>query len=125
MTGLTDETTRAAAVAAGCAAVVTKDHAARDLLAALRAAIAGGTSGRRRWPSSPSSTDRASLSPRERDVLVQLAAGRSTTEIAAALFISRVTVRNHVQRILAKLGAHSRLEAVAIALRNGEIPTPL
>ena len=82
MTGLTDESTRAAAVAAGCAAVVTKDHAARDLLTALREAIPERARGARGWPAAPSRAVRSALSPRERDVLVQLAAGHSTTEIA-------------------------------------------
>jgi len=52
------------------------------------------------------------LSPRERQVLRLLAAGRSTSEVAEDLGISAVTVRNHVQRILKKLGAHNRLEAI-------------
>lgn len=52
------------------------------------------------------------LTPREREVLYLLACGRSTAEVADELFISPVTVRNHTQRILGKLGVHTRLEAV-------------
>ncbi|MBZ0119425.1 MAG: LuxR C-terminal-related transcriptional regulator [Sandaracinaceae bacterium] len=55
------------------------------------------------------------LSAREREILGELASGRGTKEIASAFFLSSHTVRNHVQRILHKLGARSRLEAVAIA----------
>jgi len=59
------------------------------------------------------------LTQREHDVLVKLSEGLSTREIADALFISHVTVRNHVARILIKLHVHSRLAAVAFAMRNG------
>ncbi len=59
------------------------------------------------------------LTRREYEVLVKLAEGLSTQAIADDLFISHVTVRNHVARILVKLQVHSRLAAVALALRNG------
>lgn len=59
-----------------------------------------------------STTEMADISKREIDVLRLLAKGESTAGIAAALFISPTTVNNHVQRILKKLSAHSRLEAV-------------
>lgn len=58
------------------------------------------------------------LSRRERDVLQHLALGERTTRIADALCISTATVRNHVQHIFDKLGAHSRLEALAIAFHH-------
>ncbi len=58
------------------------------------------------------------LTPRERDVLRLLAEGLGTQEIADRLFVSSATARNHVQHILNKLNVHSRLEAVALALRN-------
>lgn len=57
------------------------------------------------------------LTRRELDVLRLLAEGMSTDDIAARLTISPTTVRNHVSRCLAKLDAHSRLEAVAVARR--------
>lgn len=59
------------------------------------------------------------LSAREREVLHLLSAGTSTQDMADALFLSTHTVRNHVRNISAKLGAHSKLEAVAIATREG------
>lgn len=59
------------------------------------------------------------ITPRERDVLGLLADGLSTREIARALAVEPVTVRNHIQRLLQKLGAHSRLEAVALARQHG------
>ena len=64
------------------------------------------------------------LSDRQHDVLQCLADGMSTEEIVDHLRLSRHTVRNHTQRILNRLGAHSKLEAVAIALREGLVRPP-
>jgi len=61
------------------------------------------------------------LTRRERDVLRLLASGKSTALIADALSVSPSTVRNHVHSIFAKLGVHSRLEAVTAASRLGLI----
>jgi PAS domain S-box-containing protein len=55
------------------------------------------------------------LTPRETEVLKCLADGHSTREVATMLSISVPTVRNHVEHVLHKLNAHSRLEAVAVA----------
>jgi DNA-binding NarL/FixJ family response regulator len=60
----------------------------------------------------------ASLTGRERQVLVLLARGRNQSQIAGELFISSKTVATHIQRTLAKLGLHSRAEAVALAHRE-------
>ena len=59
------------------------------------------------------------LSPREREVLGQLAQGATTVEIASALFIAESTVKTHVHHILEKLGAANRTEAVAKATAIG------
>ena len=48
-----------------------------------------------------------------------MATGLSTDELATKLFVSTNTVRNHIQAVLMKLGAHSKLEAVAIGIREG------
>ena len=61
------------------------------------------------------------LSRREAEVLRLLAGGASTAGVSERLGISVVTVRNHVQRLLDRLGVHSRLEAVALARGNGWI----
>ena len=55
------------------------------------------------------------LTPRQAEVLDLLERGRTTRQIAADLHLSVETVRNHVRHILSAVGAHSRLEAVAIA----------
>ncbi|HEX6401932.1 MAG TPA: response regulator transcription factor [Pseudonocardiaceae bacterium] len=65
------------------------------------------------------------LTPRERDVLMCLAQGRGPAEIADELGVSAHTVRTHTNKIFAKLGVHSRLEAVAMArgaLRSSQPP---
>ncbi len=58
------------------------------------------------------------LSQRERQVLALMAEGHDTDAIAARLVIGKSTVRNHIQRILNKLGVHSRLEAVLYARKH-------
>ena len=59
------------------------------------------------------------LTPREREVLGLLAEGMSGKDIADSLFLSRNTVRTHIQNILTKLQVHSRLQAAALATRHG------
>ena len=63
--------------------------------------------------------DPVELTRREIEILRLLAAGTSTRTMAERLHISTATVRNHVQHIMGKLEAHSRLEAVACAARHG------
>jgi len=59
------------------------------------------------------------LTPRQNQVLHLLAAGRSTSQIAEELHLSIDTVRNHIRRMLKTLGVHSRIEALAVAHREG------
>ena len=63
--------------------------------------------------------DPAGLSPREREILSLLAVGRTQREIATTLVLSSKTVGTHIQHVLAKLGVHSRAEAVSAAYRRG------
>jgi PAS domain S-box-containing protein len=71
-----------------------------------------------RPPTLPS--ERASqLTQRQKEVLCLLGEGASTRQIAEELSLSRETVRNYVRQVLRAFGAHSRLEAVAIARRQG------
>src|SRR5258706_12131856 len=59
------------------------------------------------------------LTRREREVLQLLVEGRRQVEIAARLVITEKTVATHIQRVLMKLGVHSRAEAVSVAVRDG------
>ena len=60
-----------------------------------------------------------SLTSRQSEILQLLGEGASTVQIADMFHLSRETVRNHIRHILRALGAHSRLEAVALAHRQG------
>ncbi len=67
-----------------------------------------------------------SLTPREREILALVAFGLQNKEIAERLGLSIATVRNHVHNILERLAVHSKLEAVALAYRNGWVdPAPI
>jgi DNA-binding NarL/FixJ family response regulator len=63
----------------------------------------------------------ALASPRELEVLSMIAAGYLTSDIAARLVLSTETIKSHVQNVLLKFGAHTRAEAVAIAVRAGVV----
>jgi PAS domain S-box-containing protein len=67
----------------------------------------------------PAPEQQAHLTPRQIQILRLLAHGHSTAQIADELHLAVPTVRNHVRRLLGAIGAHSRLEAVALARREG------
>ncbi|TPQ18364.1 response regulator transcription factor [Streptomyces sporangiiformans] len=122
-----------AALAAGADALLPENTAPHELTAAIRAVEAGGAvippgltrqlidTIRRRPPASASlPTERlGALTERERQVLAAVASGWSTTEIAAHLSLAPTTVKSHVCRILTKIGARSRVQAVAFAYESG------
>ncbi len=94
-----------------------QSQTARELAGRLRAAPLLdelGTVGR-------SAAEAGTLTPREREILALVAAGRSNGEIGTQLFISAKTVSVHVSNVMAKLGASSRTEAAALARRSGLI----
>ncbi len=116
------------AITAGAAGVVLKTNGMATLVKTIRAAARGEavvSAGDLRRVLPRAAQARAGLghdlTAREREVLSLLAAGRSTSAMAGTLFVAPATARNHVQSIMTKLGAHSRLEAVAIALRENII----
>jgi DNA-binding NarL/FixJ family response regulator len=125
-----------AALKAGASGFLLKDVPPQELLFAIRAVhcgdsvVAPSTTRRlidRFAPLLPAGTEQAApaaaglaeLTDREREVLVQVAAGLSNAEIAARLFVSEATVKTHVGRILAKLGLRDRVQAVVLAYETG------
>jgi DNA-binding NarL/FixJ family response regulator len=84
--------------------------------------IAGATPGGGEETHAVAAPSEAPLTPREHEVLSLLGRGLDPTSIARELGLSVHTARGHVKRILAKLGAHSQLEAVIIGVRLGLLP---
>jgi DNA-binding NarL/FixJ family response regulator len=120
------------ALRAGASGFLLKDSPRHDLIAAVRAAAAGDALlapsvtrrlieqfARRPPETAPSPSRLASLTARERDVLLLLARGRSNAEIAMGLFVSEATVKTHVGNLLAKLGLRDRVQAVILAYEAG------
>ncbi|HVM20361.1 MAG TPA: response regulator transcription factor [Egibacteraceae bacterium] len=116
----------AAALEAGSCGFLTKDTKVDVLIESVRKAAAGEALITRDLlarllprvrPRSPS--PRRDLTPRELEVLTLLAEAADNETMAKTLYISVNTVRNHVANLTAKLGVHSRLEAVALANREG------
>jgi len=122
------------AIRAGASGFLLKDAQPEELLTAIRTVHQGDA------VIAPSSTRRlmerlvttlppeqaagphealAGLTSREREVLVLMARGRSNTEIAADLFVAEATVKTHVGRILSKLEARDRVQAVVTAYETG------
>ncbi|GGK00264.1 DNA-binding response regulator [Pilimelia anulata] len=121
------------ALRAGAAGFLLKDAAPTDLAAAIRAVADGHA-----WldppvargviaeiaaaPAAPPAGVPTGLTEREREVLVLMAAGLSNAEIAARLTLGAATVKTHVSRVLMKLGARDRTQAVVFAYRSGLVP---
>jgi DNA-binding NarL/FixJ family response regulator len=122
----------------GSHAGMTRAVSARELADAIRAVAAGFRVPRPDRPAAPADPpapgeppprrperdDHAelllrSLSERERQILQLLARGYSNRRIAEVCYLSLNTVRTHVQNVLVKLGVHSKLEAAALAVRQG------
>lgn len=102
-------------IEAGAVGVISKSRPASDLIDALRAARNGRASILLEAPIERTSSQGTGLTDREIGVLRLLAEGRTDGDIGEVLCISRNTVRTHLRRAFTKLGATSRLEAVAIA----------
>ncbi len=105
---------------AGARGYLLKDTASEELLEAIRAVYKGQT----RIPSNVAAKlaqriSQQPLTPRERDVLRLMVAGKSNQEIALALFIAEGTVKVHVNSILDKMNVNDRTQAVTAALRRG------
>lgn len=116
-----------------CAEFLTVLAGARAVLAGGRAQTGGGGSGRTVLsmaaqavrPRVPGGQRYAclarSLTPREREVLVRLVQGESTSAMARSMGVRLSTTRSHIDSMLTKLGVHTRLEAIALAVREGMV----
>jgi DNA-binding NarL/FixJ family response regulator len=120
------------ALRAGASGFLLKDAPRHDLIAAVRRVAAGDALlapsvtrrlieafARRPPETAPSPSRLASLTARERDILLRLARGRSNAEVATELFVSETTVKTHVGHLLAKLGLRDRVQAVILAYETG------
>ena len=110
------------AVEAGASGYLLKDAPPHELIAAVRAAAAGESALAPVIASRLLSRMRApqvSLSSREIQVLELVAAGRSNSDVATALFVSETTVKSHLAHIFSKLGVTSRTAAVSAARERG------
>ena len=121
-----------AAIRAGASGILLKDALPEELLAALRAVHSGDA------VLAPSTTRRlldqlapafdpdaaqlvATLTAREREVLIEMAGGWQNAEIAERLHVSEGTVKTHVSQILAKLSVRDRVRAVVVAYEAGMV----
>jgi len=128
LTAHAGEREMARAGAAGACGFLAKDGSLTDVLEALRNARRGSlilppsvVAGFANHPALAEPTIDPGLTAREREVLELLGQGRDPRTIAKDLGVSLHTCRGYVKTILAKLGAHSQLEAVVVATRNGLI----
>jgi len=110
----------------GVAGFLRKDLRADTIVSVLEVIGTGGTafgpeySGHALWRVAAPSRDGllGALTPRERQVLRRIVAGQSTEKMAREMSVATSTLRSYIKNILAKLGAHSRLQAAAIASRE-------
>ena len=116
---------------AGASGFLVKDAPPEHLVAAVRAVAAGEelfaptvlrrlvAAYVRQPPDEEAGAVLAPLTERERDVLREIATGRTNAEIAQALYLSPATVKTHVTRILTKLGLRDRVQAVVLGYESG------
>jgi DNA-binding NarL/FixJ family response regulator len=121
------------ALRAGASGFVVKDTPPEQLIEAIRVVAAGEALltpnitrrlitefiSRSAPANRPTTTSLTTLTDREREVLVLVAAGCSNTELAESLYISRATAKTHVSNLLSKLGARDRVQLVVIAYESG------
>ncbi len=149
LTSYSDDETVLAALQAGARGFLTKDAGAEEISQALSVVRAGeaqldpsiqrrlveaivqgdrlglpgtadGGHGSSGIPADPGARwSRYGITPREADVLIEIAAGLSNAEIAAKLFVSETTVKTHINHLRAKTGSRDRAQLVAYAFRLG------
>jgi DNA-binding NarL/FixJ family response regulator len=126
LTSATEPASASLAMRSGAAGVLYKDVDPDALVRAIRSVhdghllLAPGAAGTLVHPPGPWGPRAGldALTPREREVLAELAKGQSNREIARALRVSEKTVKAHVSSVLAKLGVQDRTQAALVAVRN-------
>ena len=122
------------ALRAGASGFLLKDAPRQDLIAAVRAVAAGDALlapsvtrrlieqfARRPPEVAPSPARLASLTPREKDILMLMARGQNNAEIASSLFVGEATVKTHIGHVLSKLDLRDRVQAVILAYETGMV----
>jgi len=125
LSAVTDPDVLSQVVGVGVAGFIRKDQGADQIISALDVIAAGGSvldpglprARARIKPQPRKPVDE--LSPREREIVTRILGGQSTRQMAFAMDITVGTVRTYVKNVLAKLGAHSRLQLAALASRDG------
>ncbi|WP_406102489.1 response regulator transcription factor [Streptomyces sp. NBC_01003] len=128
LTSFDDEEALLDAIMAGASGYVLKQIKGSDLVSAVRTVASGqsmldpATTARlmRSLRTDPDAVpelapELAGLSPRERDILALIGDGLTNREIGKRLYLSEKTVKNHISRLLAKLGVHRRVQAAVLA----------
>lgn len=124
LSGVIDPAVRSEAMAVGVAGFLRKDQNVGHIADALDAIASGGVVFDSMLTARPvpgaSRRGRAAyvLTAREKEVLRRMVAGQSTTEMSREMEIEVSTLRTYVKNVLTKLGAHSRLQATALAVRE-------
>ncbi len=138
LTSFDDDEALLDAIMAGAAGYVLKEIKGPDLVAAVRTLATGrstldpATTARlmnslreEEADAEPEEDDALSgLSPREKDVLVLIGEGLTNSQIGKRLYLSEKTVKNHISRLLAKLGVERRIQAAVIAAHATEPSQP-
>ncbi len=136
LSGYEDDLLLARAVQAGAIGLIRKTEAVVDVASSVRRAHRGEILHRddevegalrrlrhRRDQDSSAEQRLARLTPREVEILQAMARGSSPDVIATELRMSPHTLRTHTQNVITKLGVHSKLEALVLAIRHGRVQT--
>jgi two-component system, NarL family, nitrate/nitrite response regulator NarL len=126
LSAVTDLGTLSRVIGSGVAGYIGKDQSVDQIASALDVISAGGTvlNSVLPWGRAPGTARSPrnlldELSPREKEIVARILEGQSTSQMALAMNITVGTVRTYVKNVLAKLGAHSRLQLAAVASRGG------
>jgi DNA-binding NarL/FixJ family response regulator len=136
LSGHDDEHLLARAIQAGASGVLRKTEAIAELARSVRLANRGEAINepeevdralrrlRHRRAQDAGSAERLSrLTPRELEILQLMAEGRSPEAISTALGVTPATLRTHTQNLITRLGVHSKMEALVLAIRHGTVTT--